>query len=66
MKILLTILMVLSLGCTENSSPEGRMKMKSADLQKQIDELKMQQIAILDSLQAINQNLKSLKTGNKF
>lgn len=46
-------------GCGRESSPEGRMTMKVEDLQKQLDSLKVQNAAILDSLGSINKKLKA-------
>ncbi|KAA5548829.1 hypothetical protein [Adhaeribacter rhizoryzae] len=48
--------------CGQESSPEGRMTMKVEDLQKQLDSLKSQNAAILDSLGKINEALQAQKS----
>lgn len=61
MKLFLAILLLSTLGCGASSSPEGRMKLKNTDLQQQINQLKTQQNAILDTLQAIQKRLATAK-----
>jgi hypothetical protein len=62
-KILFLGAVVLLLwGCGKESSPEGRMTMKVEALQKQLDSLKTQNAAILDSLGKINNILRAEKS----
>ena len=58
---MLTITALFALSCSENSSPEGRMKIESANLKAQINKLRIQQKAILDSVRLISAELKALK-----
>ncbi len=58
----LSFLLFLLIACGENSSPEGRMRMKLEDLHKEmIDSLKKQNEAILDSLSKIREDLRKLE-----
>jgi hypothetical protein len=50
------------IACGENSSPEGRMRIKLEDLHKEmIDSLQKQNEAILDSLSKIREDLRRLE-----
>ena len=53
-------MLVLLMGCGENSSPEGRMGKKIEGVQAQIDSLKKQNAVMLDSLGKINETLRQL------
>ncbi len=56
------VLAVLALcSCGRESSPEGRMQIRAEQLQADLDSLKLQNKAILDSLTSIRQELKDLK-----
>ncbi len=58
----LSFLLLLLIACGENSSPEGRMRIKLEDLRKEmIDSLKKQNTAILDSLSKIREDLRKLE-----
>jgi hypothetical protein len=58
----LSFLLLLLIACGENSSPEGRMRMKLEDLHKEmIDSLKKQNTAILDSVSKIRKDLRRLE-----
>ncbi len=58
----LSFLLFLLIACGENSSPEGRMRIKLEDLHKEmIDSLKKQNAAILDSLSKIREDLRKLE-----
>ncbi|MEJ7829906.1 MAG: hypothetical protein WKF91_16985 [Segetibacter sp.] len=58
----LSFLLLLVTACGENSSPEGRMRIKLEDLHKEmIDSLQKQNAAILDSLSKIREDLRGLE-----
>ena len=58
----LSFLLFLLIACGENSSPEGRMRIKLDDLHKEmIDSLQKQNAAILDSLSKIREDLRKLE-----
>ncbi len=58
----LSFLLLLLIACGENSSPEGRMRIKLEDLHKEmIDSLKKQNTAILDSVSKIRKDLRRLE-----
>lgn len=58
----LSFFLLLLIACGENSSPEGRMRMKLENLHKEmIDSLKKQNAAILDSLSKIREDLRKLE-----
>lgn len=58
----ISFLLLLLIACGENSSPEGRMRIKLEDLRKEmIDSLKKQNTAILDSLSKIREDLRRLE-----
>lgn len=52
-----TLLILLS-SCHQESSPEGRSKLRDEKIQLQIDELKQQNKALLDSISVINKKLR--------
>ncbi|GEO03597.1 hypothetical protein AAE02nite_12610 [Adhaeribacter aerolatus] len=58
-RLLLAAAVLLCWSCGQNSSPEGRMTMKVEDLQRQLDSLKSQNAAILDSLGKIKEVLQA-------
>ncbi len=47
--------------CGQNSSPEGRTKIKIEGIQKELDSLKKQNALILDSLGKISEELRRMK-----
>jgi uncharacterized lipoprotein len=59
--LMLSSAVLLLAGCGPESSPEGRMNRKVEDLQRQLDSLKTQNAAILDSLGSINKILRAKK-----
>jgi len=61
MKILTLIFLFLITSCGRESSPNGRSQIRDENLQKEIEILKNQNIAILDSITLINQELKKIK-----
>ena len=63
MKLLTIALVILLCACGPESSPEGRSKLRDEKIQKQIDTLKYQNQAILDSLAKINEEVKKLRYG---
>jgi len=61
LKVILIIFLFFAASCTPNSSPEGRMKLKTGDLQTQIDELRAQQNALADSIIVLRKELHRAK-----
>ncbi|MEO5996848.1 MAG: hypothetical protein ABIN89_08955 [Chitinophagaceae bacterium] len=61
MKIVIIVFFFALTGCGPESSPEGRSKIRDEKIQQQIDSLKNQNRVIIDSLDAINQEIKKLK-----
>lgn len=56
------IIILLSLAaCNRESSPEGRSQIRDEKIQREIDSLKDQNHAILDSINIIDKELKRLK-----
>jgi len=59
---LLTIILLLSLAaCNRESSPDGRSQIRDEKLQTEIDSIKDQERAILDSIRIINKEIRELK-----
>jgi hypothetical protein len=48
-------------GCGQQSSPEGRLTIRDEQIQAQITLLKAQNKAILDSIQVIKSELKTIR-----
>lgn len=61
MKILIITLLLSLTACGRDSSPEGRSQIRDEKLQSQVDSLKDQNKAILDSIARINKEIKTLK-----
>jgi mevalonate kinase len=61
MRSLAIITLVFLAACNKDSSPEGRFKMRTEQLEARLDSLANQNKAILDSIGVINQKLKELK-----
>ena len=61
MKILTILFFLFLTACGRESSPDGRSQIRDENLQKEIELLKNQNIAILDSITVINQELKKIK-----
>jgi predicted small lipoprotein YifL len=57
MKALIFITLISLAACGKKSSPEGRMSIKVDEIHKQIDSLRQQNAAILDSLSSIKKQL---------
>lgn len=58
----LTFIILLSVAaCKRESSPDGRSQIRDEQLQKEIDYLKDQNAAILDSIRVINNKLQDLQ-----
>lgn len=56
------LLLVLSLSaCGRESSPEGRSQIRDEKLMKEIDSMKIQHHALLDSIKIIRAELKDLR-----
>jgi hypothetical protein len=59
---ILTIILFLSLAaCGRESSPDGRAQMRDEQLKAELDSVKDQEKAILDSINSINEELKALR-----
>lgn len=61
MKQLTCIVFILFTACNQDSSPDGRSKMRDAKLQEEIENLKSQNKALQDSLILMNERINSLK-----
>ena len=61
MKQLLIIISFFMISCNKESSPEGRSKIRDQKMQEEIDYLKDQNRAILDSISVINEKLTQMK-----
>ncbi len=60
--IIATIITSALLGCRQNSSPDGRAKLRDSELSQRIDKLEKRQIAILDSLRLLDEEIKTIST----
>lgn len=61
MKLFYTILLFSLFSCGQASSPDGRSRLRDADLQLQIDSLKHQNSALQDSITSINRKLNAAR-----
>lgn len=61
MKLLSIAVLFTLVACDQQSSPEGRSIIRDEQIQAQIDLLKEQNKAMLDSIMLINNELKTLK-----
>ncbi|WP_437918674.1 hypothetical protein [Sphingobacterium sp. LRF_L2] len=61
MKQLLFMISLSLIACNHPSSPEGRSKLRDKKMQEEIDHLKDQNRAMLDSISLINKKIKQLK-----
>ena len=60
----LTIILIGTLflaACDRQSSPDGRSRIRDEKIQKEIDSLKNENRAILDSVKSINKQLHDIK-----
>lgn len=55
------LLSFLLISCGGESSPEGRLTIKFEQMEQELDSLKNQNAAIMDSLKVINERLLRLK-----
>lgn len=59
-----TLLLLLALAaCDLQSSPDGRSKLRDEKLAAQLDSIKLQQVAVLDSIAVIRAELRQLQKG---
>jgi len=65
MKLIALVLILALTSCGQNSSPEGRLSIKIDAMHQEIDNLKTQNAAILDSLSKMNQRLQNLQQSGK-
>lgn len=65
MKLAALFLILVLTSCGQNSSPEGRLSIKIDAMHQEIDSLKKQNAAILDSLNKMNQSLQKLQQSGK-
>ena len=61
MRIAIIIFCVALASCGSNSSPEGRMTNKMEEIRKEIDTLKQQNDALLDSVNKAGRELDSIR-----
>jgi cell division protein FtsB len=64
MKIIIITLLLSLLACGRDSSPDGRSQIRDENIQSQLDSLKGQNKALLDSITIINEEIKRLKIKN--
>lgn len=60
--IIATFITSAFLGCGQNSSPDGRAKLRDSKLSQRIDQLEKRQIVILDSLRLLDEKIKTIST----
>lgn len=58
-KLTCMILLLALVSCARQSSPDGRAQLRDEQLQSQLDSLKHQNGALLDSIRIINNQLKA-------
>jgi hypothetical protein len=61
MKFMCIMLLFCLFSCGQQSSPDGRSRLRDAAIQLQIDSMKRQNIALLDSIANINRKLNAIK-----
>ncbi|MEJ7693332.1 hypothetical protein [Daejeonella sp.] len=61
MKQIIVVIGLALCSCGRESSPEGRMQIRTEHLQASLDSLKIQNKAILDSLNSIRQELRLMR-----
>jgi hypothetical protein len=64
MKIIIITLLLSLYACGRDSSPDGRSQIRDEKLQSQLDSLKGQNRALLDSIALINKEIERLKIKN--
>lgn len=65
MKFIALVFILALTSCGQNSSPEGRLSIKIDAMHQEIDSLKKQNTAILDSLNKMDQRLQNLQQSGK-
>lgn len=63
MKTYALLLLLALAACDQQSSPEGRSKLRDGKLAAELDSLKLQQAAVLDSIASIRSELRQLQKG---
>lgn len=63
MKPIIAIIILALYSCGRESSPEGRMQIRAEQFQASLDSLKLQNKAILDSINGIRQELRVIGNG---
>ena len=61
MKATILIFVLAIAACGQNASPEGRLTTKIESLEKELDSVKMQNAAILDSVRNLNEAIRKMK-----
>lgn len=61
MKGYVLILLLAFTACDQQSSPEGRSKLRDEKLTAELDSLKLQQMAVWDSIASIRAELRQLR-----
>jgi|GEM_PF-1401040 len=60
--IITTFITSAFFGCSQNSSPDGRARLRDSELSQRIDKLEKRQIVILDSLRLLNEKTTTFST----
>ena len=63
MKTFSLLLLLALAACDQQSSPEGRSKLRDEKLAAELDSIKLKQEAILDSIEVIRAELQQLQKG---
>lgn len=61
MKLLTCLVLLLFTACNREASPDGRSQIRDEKIQQEINLLKEQNVAILDSIKIINRKLAEIK-----
>ncbi|RZM12829.1 MAG: hypothetical protein EOO88_45095 [Pedobacter sp.] len=61
MKLLAAFLLLSLMACTQESSPEGRSKIRDQSLETMIDSLHQQNKVMLDSIHSLSNRVKALE-----
>lgn len=60
-KFSVILIILLSVACGRESSPEGRSQIRDEELLRKIDTLKDQNRALMDSISEINKEIRKLR-----